>query len=194
MAKVQITKQFEARAKAGEMRKYTLTCITDGGTFDFWDEGPFELKEGKPNPDWRKQDPSGRRQSLLKVLRKRVSVDMGDGTEVILPVFVHAHREGSGRIVPLVMNNDSRNGRPGPCAKSTDDKGKVTLSPADVPPPVWEQVFATEFPIPLADEQWIAGHARLLQNRATAHDRGNGNMNAAVREEQEKRVKAPAAP
>lgn len=194
MAKLHVNQRlFGEKIRAGEALKYTLTCITDGGVLDFFDEGPFPVADGKPNKDWKQKDPTGRRQNLLKQLRKQVAIETDDGRiNGEFHVWVHAARDANGKILPIVLNNDAKAGPVGPCVKSVDDKGKVTLTKAEVPPPVWEQAFGVNFPVPLADEAWLEAHALLLQNRAKAHDRGGQSLEAAIREEKEKRVKKPA--
>lgn len=70
--------QFVARPDSRQEREkqeevyYELVCITDGSTQVFFDSGPFPKdKEGKDRPGWHMLPPSGRRQQLLNVLRKR---------------------------------------------------------------------------------------------------------------------------
>lgn len=188
MAKRHISKILDEKAARGEVRIYTLTCITDGGTIDFVDEGPFAVMDGKPVDGWKQRDPSGRRQHLIKQLRKRTIVEV-DGEEGEYQVWVHAFRGPGGEILPLVLNADSKAGPVGPCVRT--DK---TLTKAALPLPVWMMEFAVDFPIPLADDKWIAAHRVLLQNRNHAADRGRRELNRAVKVEEEKRVKAPAMP
>lgn len=78
--------QFIARSDSRMEREkveevyYELVCITDGSTQVFFDAGPMPKdKEGKDVPGWHMLPPSGRRQQLLNILRKRTR----DG----LPVF-----------------------------------------------------------------------------------------------------------
>lgn len=59
------------REKATEIY-YELTCITDGSVQTFFDAGPFpKSPDGKDQPGWHMLPPSGRRQQLLSILRKR---------------------------------------------------------------------------------------------------------------------------
>lgn len=78
--------QFVARSDSRQEREkateiyYELVCITDGSVQTFFDSGPFPKNaEGKDQPGWHMLHPSGRRQQLLNVLRKR--------TREGLPVF-----------------------------------------------------------------------------------------------------------
>lgn len=194
MAKQHYSKQIAAKVAIGKARTIELTCLTDGGTMEFVDEGPFPIEDGKPVDGWRQRDPSGRRQHLLKQLRKRTAVEVDGAGEADYSVWAHAFRDARGVITPCFLNSDTKAGPIGLCVRNVDDKGKVTLTRVEPPKPVWEQAFQMDFPIPLADEAWCAAHKVLLGNRAKIAERGALDVQRAIKVEEEKRIKAPAMP
>lgn len=73
-----ITSSTASKQAAREQRVpfFKLLCLRDGTEVTFFDEGPWPKDgEGKDNPQWRSQKPSGTRQALLRKIRQVDELD-----------------------------------------------------------------------------------------------------------------------
>lgn len=177
--------ELEDRVRRNLLRIYTLTCIRDGGTIDFHDEGPFPVMDGKAVDQWAVRPGSGRRQNLLRQLRKRDDENF--------PVWAFAVRdEKTGEIVPISQKIDKKTGAP-----AFDANGVPVLEANGVvvtmPPPVWMMEHALEMPIPYANAQWVAKHKEHLAQRAENARQGKANMGASLEKAEADKVKATGA-